>query len=99
MVEKYFAILKYQDREILMMEKELDFSFSLSLSDSLEREAESLKLTRSHLADISHSHNNNKDISGTTNLFPMEPHRISGVIISGHSQNYTNLGVEQCIWL
>ena len=99
MVEEYFAILKYEDRKKLMMEKELDSCVSLGLSDSLEKEAESLKLTRSHLADISHSHNNNKDISGTTNLFPIEPHRISGFMISGHSQNYTNLGVEQCIRL
>ena len=52
MVEKHFAVLKYEDHKKLMMEKEPDSSFSLGLSESLE-----------------------KDVSGTTNLFPMEPHR------------------------
>ena len=75
-----------------MMEKEPDSSFSHSACPIvLEKEAESLKLARSRLADTCHSHNDNRDISGTTNLFPMKPHRISGGMISGLSQNYTNL--------
>ena len=63
----------------------------------LEKEVESLKLTRSRLADTSNSQNDNKDISGATNLFRLETHRINEGMISGHSQIYTNLEVQQCI--
>ena len=98
MAEKTFCDTKYEDREKLMMEKEPDSSFShYACQIVLEKEAESLKLTRSRLAYTSHSQNDNKDISRTTNLFLMKPLRISGGMISGHSQNYTNLEVQQCI--
>ena len=100
MVEKTFLTLKYEDREKLIKEKGPDSFFSHSACQIVfEKEAEILKLPRSCLADTTHSHNDNTDISGTTNLFPMEPHRISGGMISGHSQNYTNLEVQQCIHL
>ena len=61
----------------------------------LETEAESLKQTRRRLADSSHLPNDDKGISGTTSLFPMEPHKINGGMLSGHLQHYTNLEVQQ----
>ena len=81
-----------------MMEKEHDSSFSHSACQIvLVKEAESLKITRSSLVDICHSHNDSRDINGMTNRFPMELHRTSGGMISGHSHIYTNLAVQQCI--
>ena len=49
------------------------------------------------MAEVHHSHNgkDNKDINGTTSLFPMEPRRTNGGMVSGHLQTYTNLEVQQ----
>ena len=63
----------------------------------LETEAESLKQTRRCLADSSHLPNDDKGISGTTSLFPMEPHKINGGMIPGQSKNCTNLEAQHFI--
>ena len=77
---------------------EPDSSFSHSACQIVpEKEVECLKITRSRLVDVCHSHNDKdiKDINRTTSLFPMEPHRTNGGMVSGHLQTYTNLEVQQ----
>ena len=58
----------------------------------IEKEAESLKISRSRLADKDPSHNdnnnNNKDISGKMFLFPLEPNKGVGGMISGQNNNH-----------
>jgi hypothetical protein len=83
-----------------MMENKPDSSFSHSACQIvLAKAAESLKITRSRLADVCHSHNNKgiKGINGTTSLCP-EPHRINGGMIAGHLQAYTVLPGYPCKW-
>ena len=60
----------------------------------LEKEAESLKTSRSRLADKIPYHNddNNKlDINGKMILFPMEPNRGVGGMISSQNNNHQDL--------
>ena len=59
----------------------------------LEKEAESLKITRNRLADKVPSQNDNRDINGMILLFPMEPHRTNGGMISGQNNNHED---QQC---
>ena len=93
-LRKHFATLKYEDRGKLMTEKEPDFSsFSHPACQIvLEKEAESLKNTRSRLADTVPSQNDNQDINGMMNIFPMKPHRTEEGMISGQK---INLEVQQ----
>ena len=73
---------------------EPDSSFSHSACQVvLEKEAESLKMKRSHLADTILSLNDKtiKEKNGTNSLFPMEPHRINGGMLSGNNNQEVQL--------
>ena len=77
-----------------MMEKGPDsFSSHPECQMVLEKEVESLKISRSRLADKdpSHNDNNNKDNSRKMFLFPLEPNKGVGGMISGQNNNHQDL--------
>ena len=92
-LRKQFAVLKYEDREKLLVEKELDSTFSHSACQIvLEKKAESLRMKINRLADPCLSHNDNT----TNNLFPMEPNQIKRGMFSGHyNQEVQTLSLQQ----